>query len=180
MKKRLSLVLVFCMLFSMAFTSKAAEENLVTGVATEFMSYEKIQSLFPDIPLRQDGYVDGYGETLSDEYAAEDFSFTEPIEKHYAEYDGGKCELLIFENGMYGVVGVEKIEKDNSATRNPAIGNYSGKYRTYYSFSMTGFYYTYNVDAYGGYSIITNLSNPTAEMADFDHTGHSNQERQLM
>lgn len=168
MKKRLSLVLVICMVFSMAFTAKAAEEKSENGIVTEFMTYEKIQSLFPDIPLREDGYVEGYGEILSNEFANEEFNLSEPIERYSAEYDGGKCELLIYENGMYGVVGVEKIEEDHSTMRNPGIGNYSGKYRTYYSFSMTGFFYTYNVDASGGYSIIKDLSNPTSEMTGAD------------
>lgn len=160
MKKRICVVMVLIVLFSFSINTYAADYFENEKQNADMISFETIQRLFPDIPIREDGFVDGYESdflsvnSLDEEKLDEILS--QPKKSCNAEYNGGICTLNIYDNGMYDVVGFEKI--DTIAVRNPGAEVYGSRYRSYYKFSFTGFFYTYTIYSSGNYSQFHNLS----------------------
>lgn len=137
------------------------EERAITNV----MTIDDLRGLFPEVPLGEDGYVEGY-ENDTSSYAINNET-RQIAESYIKEYQEGACTLNVYNDGMYDAIGYEKVE-DVAATRNPGAETYGAKYRSYYIFSGTGFFYTYNLGSSGSYSRITNLSYPTQPLWDTD------------
>lgn len=170
MKKRICVLMMFVVLFSFSFNAYAADISNSDIEDTNVISFEEIQKLFPDIPLREDGFVADFESERISAYSADEKALSEilsqPVESYDAEYNGGICTLNIYDNGMYGVAGYEKL--DSKVARNPGAEVYGSKYRSYYKYGLIGFYYTYTIYSSGNFSQFHNLSNPTQPMVSYD------------
>ena len=161
MKKRLvSMVFLVCLLFSISTNVCATDMPQEDGIDSG-MDYFRLKELFPDIPLREDGYVEGYSENDQSIKSRDSSLNSEPVETYTAQYENGICHLNIYSDGFYAVYGREKIT-DIPVPRD--VGYTEGAtYKSYYNVInlgvKVGFSYTYNVYLTGGkYSQISNLS----------------------
>ena len=106
--------MMFVILFSFSFNAYAADISKSDIEDTNVISFEEIQNLFPDIPLREDGFVADYESECMSAYSADEKALSEilsqPVESYDAEYNGGICTLNIYDNGIYGVAGYEKLD----------------------------------------------------------------------
>lgn len=143
-------------------TGAYAADVTETNDSNEIMPYSKLKTLFPDVPLREDGYVEGYNSDLQLFSALdEEEFFANPVETHEADYDEGKCTLSIYQDGSYGVCGYEKIG-DVPTTRNVGWTISGSTYRSYYRYlGAMGFYYDYTIYTALGTNLsqIHNLTN---------------------
>lgn len=163
MKKRIWAILVAMMLSLVTLSTCFAAENTTDSSEEEIMSFETLQGLFPNISLREDGYVNGYNQGMSP--ASEqnwEQIFSEPVESYSADYNGGICTLNIYSNGAYGTCGYEIVDEINPLGE--GYENQGGtKYRSYYTMmGPQGFSYTYNVSG-SNYSTISNLSSVSVQ-----------------
>lgn len=170
MKKKLSTLLIIILLFSISLTAYAAETNDFSE-NDNVMPFQKVKELFPNVPIREDGYVEGYTNEIAPYSLSDDNfdAFAQPIESYSAEYSEGICTLNIYSNGVYGTVGYEKIG-DVPATRGAGYDISGSRYRSYFTIGTIGFYYNYTLyNALGtNYSQLHNLSSPTAPMTGYD------------
>lgn len=81
---------------------------------TSIVPFKKLQTLFPDIPIREDGFVEGYENNHLSVYSSDKEIFggmmSCPVESYSAQYNDGPCTLNIYNNGQYDVVGYEKLD----------------------------------------------------------------------
>lgn len=163
MKKRFFGIFLSLLLLFSSFTTCLAAEDSTDHASSEVIPFETLQNLFPDIPLREDGFIEGYSQNIMP-YSSQDIKqiFASPVESYSTDYNGGLCTLNIYSNGAYGVSGYELI--DEIAPLSEGFENQGGsKYRSYYTMmGDQGFSYTYNISA-GQYSTISNLSPVSAQ-----------------
>lgn len=159
MKKKIWVFIIATMLALTTLSTSFAAEYTGNASEEDIMSFDTLQGLFPNIPLREDGFVDGYNQGIALATAQElEEIFSEPIESYSADYNGGTCTLDIYSNGQYGVYGFEKVEEISPMSVPGYEGMGGTKYKTYYNmFPLHGFSYTYNVTG-STYSTISNLS----------------------
>lgn len=161
MKKRLiSMVLFLVLIFSICTNVYATDVELESSKDSG-IDYARLKELFPNIPLGEDGYVEGYTEGEQPQISRNRSLISEPVEAYTAQYENGICNLNVYDDGSYAVYGQEKIA-DLPVPRDAGYTE-GGTYKSYYNVIdlgvKVGFSYTYNVYLTGGrYSQISNLS----------------------
>lgn len=172
--EKMILALVTCFVLSGFFNSVAvAAETGIESNNTGIMPISKLQTLFPEKQLQNNGYIDNSAVMFSD---AEDFEKT-PVETLTRQYDDGECTLMIYNDGSYDAYGYERLG-------NGSIG-YSSGYTAYWRGYATFFNmsYTFNfTNQSNGYSKFTSkglvscswsntsVTNYTMEMVDCEYT----------
>ena len=168
MKKRIWGLLVLIVLFSFGMNTYAKDTLENEAESTSIVPFEKLQTLFPDIPIKEDGFVEGYENNQLSVYSSDkkilDGMISSPVESYSVQYNGGLCTLNIYNNGQYGVVGYEKLDNVDRAGAGSEV--YGSKYRSYYDLGGVGFFYTYTIYSSGSYSQFHNLSYPTGLLVD--------------
>ncbi|GAA0799282.1 hypothetical protein GCM10008910_25290 [Faecalicatena orotica] len=157
-KKIFSSVLVFILAFSISITVNASDFSINCDNNVG-ISYSKLKELFPDIPIKENGFVEGY----KDKSGKRTFSENTPqvMETYSAEYETGECWLNIYDNGSYGAYGYEKTgEMSLAVGLGAGYEVLASSYRSYYSSGAAAFGYTYTLYTALGtnYSQIHNLS----------------------
>lgn len=99
MKKRLFGIFLSLLLLFSSFTTCFAAENSTDQASSEVIPFETLQNLFPDLPLREDGFIEGYNQNLTP-YSSQDIKemLLSPEESYAADYNGGICTLNIYSN----------------------------------------------------------------------------------
>lgn len=162
MKKRItSLILMLVLIMCTCTYVYAADPEEGNDEEGDIMPFAQLQNLFPDLSLREDGYVNGY---IKEVQPFSDVINSEPIETYTKEYDSGQCWLDIFEDGSYEVYGFEKCDDRESGVMPLDEVGYeiSGTYRSYWKNIVypCSFSYTYTLYTALGtnYSQFHNLS----------------------
>lgn len=172
--KKMVLTLAICFVFSSFFNmvSVAAETEIESNY-TGIMPISKLQTLFPEKQLQDNGYINNPAVVLSD---TENYEKT-PVDTLTRQYDDGECTLVIYNDGSYDAYGYERLG-------NGSIG-YSSGYTAYWRGYATFFNmsYTFNfTNQSNGYSKFTSkglvscswsntsTTNYTMEMVDCEYT----------
>lgn len=165
MKKALLLLLSFLLCMGLSMTV-CAEESM-DNQQDDLISLEDLRDLFPQVALGEDGYIISNSSARSSDLVENlqylENNISDPVQVYTAEYNGGICTLNIYNNDMYVAFGYEEIPV--ASTHGAGYESQGGtQYRSYYTMSGSGFYYTYNHTTVSGLSKFTNLSsitNPT-------------------
>lgn len=105
-KKIFSFLLIFILTLSVSVTVNANDYS-VNSENTGEISYSKLKELFPDIPLKENGYIEG-SDSRFDKKTFSD-SIPQVIETYNANYENGECWLNIYDNGTYGAYGAISV-----------------------------------------------------------------------
>lgn len=162
MRKAISLFLATFLLICITIpVSVYAEETPIVSISTENgVDFAQLQRLFPDIALKEDGFIEDYSNNISSYSNSQEKQLTET---YTADYVNGSCKLYVYSDGSYMAAGCEKIETNQNQRSydygSTATGN--GYYRSYLSLGTPQMSYTYKVTNKSGTNLyqITNLGN---------------------
>ncbi len=114
----------FTMLFSvtaivMAMSGMAFAEEISSTQDEEMITFEEMQSNFPNIQLLEDGHVAGFEATVDAEELTTDeliAMYNSPVEEYEVENETGTHYLEIYEDGTYSTYGIlEDDSEENTA-----------------------------------------------------------------
>ena len=163
MKKAISLLFAILLMTCLTIPAYAQtdDKSIVSILTDDGVDFTQLQRLFPDIALREDGFIDDYTDNIS---AYSDSQTKQLTETHTADYINGTCNLNIYSDGSYSTYGIEQI-LDSPISRTSTGPGYSitgSTYKAYYNMFdigvQQGFSYTFTVSSGSGYSTISKLS----------------------